>query len=789
MVNSASFAVIEDTFTHNESIKILSLDCFDTLFWRRVAKPADIFYTLDVDVKERIDAERQARMKKLLHGENDEVSIYDIYAELVPGASAQDIENLVGQEIAREIKHGYVFDSALNILKLAKQRNIKTIIVSDIYYNAKQLGQIIESVSPEAFKLIDTIYCSSQHGVGKTNGLWKKVLEKENVKPKNIFHVGDNIKADYTAPTKLGVTANHFLQHEKTVSDVLSLRENAALVALPECRKSAAIPSVFHDWYSVHARENMTAEKILGCTVIGPILNVFAQHIQRQVINKPGTKIAFLLRDGYMPKLAYDTLYPEEETYQLRISRLTSIRSSFYDKASIESYLIETFTPMLQGRIFLKFNLHQVDVLCKHLFIDDAEKNKLLKELKACDYSIHYLISSVLAKKISQVTIAKSAEFRARLIKHLQRETGIKAGETLLLVDLGYAGTTQNKLAPILEKELDIKIEGCYLIVSPTSGWQKNRTGVVAPDRYDHRVISTLTTFIAAFEILSSSNDFSVADYEEDGTPTGKTDISEAHFARIRAAQQHALDFIRSNKNALRDATFSREALSDSVIIDLARYIYFPLPEEMQWLEQLQFEINLGTNEKIAYIDRDKAIDFVRMYGVSRIINGDIDELRTNYSAELRYLGMENAIWLMTTQRYAVGYPIVERILRKQALEVLFVINGNAVARNIDALYTYDGFYSLNIPLVNDSDVVVMIGKLCNKIEILNIGFVPDINFSNSTQNSASVELMLNGDYFIDSASVDGNIITSANESAFIYVKKSQAREQGIINITYRPLL
>ena len=65
MTTSESFNKIEQSFIQDNSVKILSLDCFDTLFWRYVAEPTDIFCQLTIGDEARIKAESKARHRKM----------------------------------------------------------------------------------------------------------------------------------------------------------------------------------------------------------------------------------------------------------------------------------------------------------------------------------------------------------------------------------------------------------------------------------------------------------------------------------------------------------------------------------------------------------------------------------------------------------------------------------------------------------------------------------------------------------------------------------------------------
>ncbi|WPM84535.1 hypothetical protein QNH14_18070 [Apirhabdus apintestini] len=87
-MNSKSFYEIAQLFAQSDA-KVLSLDCFDTLFWRKVAQPKDIFSRIGegISLKARERAEGMARLRKRRLSDVHEVTIEEIYAELEKGFS------------------------------------------------------------------------------------------------------------------------------------------------------------------------------------------------------------------------------------------------------------------------------------------------------------------------------------------------------------------------------------------------------------------------------------------------------------------------------------------------------------------------------------------------------------------------------------------------------------------------------------------------------------------------------------------------------------------------------
>src|ERR1700744_6322290 len=90
-----------DAALRQPGVSVLSLDCFDTLLWRRGPKPADAFMLLGGEMRERgalaggisastfarmrATAEQIARHRKLSETGSHEINLGDIYAEFRGG--------------------------------------------------------------------------------------------------------------------------------------------------------------------------------------------------------------------------------------------------------------------------------------------------------------------------------------------------------------------------------------------------------------------------------------------------------------------------------------------------------------------------------------------------------------------------------------------------------------------------------------------------------------------------------------------------------------------------------
>lgn len=778
---SVSFKDIEQCFLNSDA-KLLSLDCFDTLYWRNVSRPFDIFTRLGHGIcpVARTQAEAKARVKKRMTSGMEEVSISEIYAELDGHINPEEQKRLIEHELALEIEHGFLFPPALALLRQAKARGIRTIIVSDIYYNAEQLSRLLAAHSDEILTLIDHIYCSVDFGHGKSTKLWPVIIQHEQVQPQDIFHAGDNFSADYKHPAKLGVNAIHFKQNEAPIVTALEQRNIAANLLFPSSRVTAPIPSYFHACYSMALRNEISGTQLTAWTMLGPVMYAFARFIRQQSDRTPGIKLGFLMRDGYMPREAYQTLYPEETCASLRISRLTAICSAFHDRSSITDYLCDK----LVGSE--RVTAAGFKMIAKHLMLSSAHRKQITAQLEKHHYSAEYLYKKLLSDTIVQETLARSAAFRRRLIAHLRNEIQLQPGDTLMFVDLGYSGTAQNLLGPLLEKELNIKVQGCYLIAGWTPGWHKNRTAMVNPATADFRLIRTLTRFIASFEMFCSSHDFSVTDYSDGGKPTGKDNSPLQHMLpEIRQLQQQALDCVRM---AAEQAIPVSQSLWDSAAIDLARYLYLPQSEETDLLERMTFDVNLGTEVTQKIVDTQRALDYMRRYGVSRLTLDESDEQRTNNPSELRHHGIEYALSLFASSRYALSWSLANSNQRRQAMEVIFIANGQHTdCRTFSASSTFDGYVSLYIPLVTP-ELVVLAGKTLRDIEIYSVNVIEQNAIYKSGENQHSQALVLGQDYVIDGATQVNNMLLNMQDGGFIYFRLPQISAQSVLHIVYRPI-
>ena len=172
------------------SCKFLSFDIFDTILWRRVPRPTDVFALVGAKLRRegrcpdwvteaafremRIAAERKARTRRGSLGE--EVSLFDIWEAMPLETFSASIEELVDAEMAMERAFTVIDHDMADVIRLAQKHDVPVVLVSDTYFTEDQLAHLLDR--PELGSLSDVrVFRSHQHGRGKGNGLWPIVLK------------------------------------------------------------------------------------------------------------------------------------------------------------------------------------------------------------------------------------------------------------------------------------------------------------------------------------------------------------------------------------------------------------------------------------------------------------------------------------------------------------------------------------------------------------------------------------------------------------------------------------
>ncbi|MCC6440575.1 HAD family hydrolase [Thermomonas sp.] len=776
-------------------IKLLSLDCFDTILWRKVAHPADVFYTLQaspawqaigLDAQMRALSETMARKLATVRRGSSEVSLEEICKATADGLTPEAIAALQEAELQAEIDACRALPEAVALIRDAARRGIKVMIVSDMYLREPQLRRLLQACLPEdAYAAIGRVAVSCDYDMTKGGGLIKHLIQRFNLPAAGMLHIGDNPTSDWFAARAAGIRGLHLrhlpaalesrLQHQSTVLRLLE----------PDVRSRRPMPAGYHTVQAaVGAPVGIDQE--VGYTTLGPMMHAFASWLrdckQASLAQGRKVKMAFLLRDGYMPCEAYRALTGDMDGKPVYISRFAAFAASFRNAEDVERYLA----------IFSNTNMYAA--LLKQLGICGDEAKRIIEAVKKHKRPQQELIRQVLLPKHLEMITTHSAAYRARLKTYLESELGLARGDTLVFVDLGYVGNAQRVLAPMMHAEWGVDLHGWYFMCTPMAGTGATRLGMIDSTRYDPRTIATLLPFVSLLESLSTTSAGSVVDYGEDGSPIlSENATGKKQTEKVVRIQQHALDFIRQAeaRYVAGDKRPCTDDLRDAALAEFARMVFFPDREELAHYDQFALELNMGTDRVVRLHDTDRSLAELRRHGLFYAARNNLDQ-RINTPHELRHAGLEMTLSMLASYRYGLLFRAGDWTLRAEPLTALLLRGENVARLPVKAVATYDGCYRVQIPLgTGDTDVGLLFGDRHQWLQlvearVLRLGeLVLDSDFDAGTDVRNAL--------ILDGMQDHGNgLLECTSNSALVMLPAGTATAGPIklaLDIVFRPLV
>lgn len=672
--------------------RYLSLDCFDTLLWRNCIAPRDVFAELALPgggVWPRGKAEARARQRAFVGTGKGEVRIEAIYRAMMPGASDEEIDAAVARELAAEARHCYGFQPTVDLMKAAKARGLKIIIVSDTYLSQDQLRALIASAAGEdVAALIDRFFVSCDHGVGKAEGLFKPVLKALNCGPEALFHVGDNRVADQEAPTLLGIPTVHLKQFTDSAAQRLRLEAAAAAMIDPAARGSAPIVAPHRPVLALHGCDDPAQS--VGHDVLGPVMVAFARWVEEervalsQRLGRP-VKPLFLMRDGHLPLAVYRQLFGDGTgAAAVEISRFSSRRAGLRSREIIRDYLHDEDK---HGR---------VDVLSKQLGLNWNEAMKLTRGRQGFAGQAA-LNKAALESATVRTIVGRSKAYADGLIHHLKR-AGIEDGDAVMFVDLGYAGTVQTLVEPVLRERMNLHISGRYLLLRDPEISNLDKKGLIDPRHYDLAAIHALCMPIAVIEQLSTVAQGSVVGYDADGAAIRKEAGQKGHQNQVRDHIQAACVAYAAHAHegvvrpAASDDGDCRRRAAASV---LARFLFLPTADEVEVLQAFDHDVNLGSEDMVALVDPDEAETGLKRRGLFYVNQTN----RMFLPGELQRHGLSQNLALFAATRHQLELRPADFQAQRIELTGFLADETQQTIVPIEAHATHDGYFQASIPI------------------------------------------------------------------------------------------
>lgn len=481
-------------------IDLLSLDIFDTLLWRKLLLPIDLFLLLGKQFKEegwlidavpadafvelRIKAEQVARLKKQREESGKEVTLKEIYwefhgifnkisiEEMIQGKKGiineADVDELVAIEVALEKQLLVRNPDIVRLMQHAHRRHIKIVLVSNTYFNETQIASFL---GHETTSLVESTYLSCEEGYGKREGLLNRIVENHKIEPNRILHIGDSYLSDCVPAEKAGMQTIYYQKYDQQLAEVLQREWPGSCDA-----RRKLIDPLQGDFGLTFLRSSLHFSTALsgmkkreaalwnyGATLLGPILVGFVHWIYTRCQQMQQSEVLCLMREGQLYAELIRQYAPYFPSHKIEAKELWVSRRFMTHAAIVYGTPQELFSTM---------NAHPaasftVESFCHYLGVN-LEKIPYLKKLRymwLAEEEMRKTIATYLSEhsSIREEILHMAAKKREHFLKYFATRTNLSA-EQITLVDVGWSGTIQGAMQVILKlASSSSHLHGLYL--------------------------------------------------------------------------------------------------------------------------------------------------------------------------------------------------------------------------------------------------------------------------------------------------------------------------------------
>lgn len=432
--------------------KVVSFDIFDTLLFRNIYRPTDIFRIMEQEAYEqykiegfhdlRIQSEAESRNEK-----NKFESTLDEVYDVIEKKVKKDVSKLKKREIELELAFIDKNPFMKEIFDYALEKKKKVVLISDMYLPEEVVRKLLKKAGYAEVPL----YISNKYHASKGSAeLYQVACEHEKLDKKSWVHIGDNINSDYNKAKEFGIDA--------ILYDNIRTRDK---LGEPKTIVQSILRGVQNN-YLYNGNEHSYWERF-GALYASPVYYGFTNWLFR--LTKEKDNLFFLARDGYVVKKVYDKFKAKEktktDTYYLYCSRKTFQLPAFLHKTQDEAidYLC-AFTDCYDYKA-------TVGDILKNIGLDEDNYNDILSifgfsskedvinqnNLSQVRRLLKYLYSDI------EIELTKAEKI---VLKYLKQENYFKY-DRINIMDVGWAGSIQEALKLIAGK----KVMGYYFGTIP----------------------------------------------------------------------------------------------------------------------------------------------------------------------------------------------------------------------------------------------------------------------------------------------------------------------------------
>ena len=602
---------------NNDEIKIVSFDIFDTLFFRKCLLPENIFEIVGENAyvkkyfdtpsgfkKYRMYAEKNAR---LTNKHLQDVTLNLIYKELsIPKKAKEKIKQI---ELDIEKDFLVVNYDLEKYIEYSIEKGKKVILISDMYLSQDELKYVCLNKLKNINK-VSKIYVSSEYKLTKAKGtLFLKVLEEENTKPNELFHIGDNKISDNLIPKDLNINTLYygFSHVQEVTNDYERIYINKDIKKGNNVRKLAILRNPYKNEFESFYFN-------FGASIFGPILFEFSHWLNDLSKKYKIEQYNFILREGFIFNKYFKKLFPSAKTNLVYASR-NSTFPIVIDLDNMSSILLGT------QRAFTINDLYKsLEIKIKNKKILPY-KNELLSKA-----SLINIDNITLYEKIREDLVSRESEISEKNIeqKALIKEyfTSLEISKKSIFIDFGSGGTILNRIKDILPKKQIPKINALFFINDRGYEIQsKNQTLSFLPYNQETlKYIETISRSPEVFEILLNLDLATTLNYskiENKVIPnTLIPNCNQDSIYRIKESFFKGIDsfFDTAKLYKIKKNTYNR----DFLVKLLSRVINLPTKYEINLFGNLENDEGNNSAYRYKIVDEQK-IELINNFGLENI--------------------------------------------------------------------------------------------------------------------------------------------------------------------------
>jgi hypothetical protein len=330
--------------------------------------------------------------------------------------------------------------------------------------------------------------------------------------------------------------------------------------------------------------------------------------------------------------------------------------------------------------------------------------------------------------------VTRSARFAERLIAHLQ-QAGVAPGDAVVFADLGYNGSAQNLVEPVLRERMGLHVAGRYLVMREEAPSGLDKRGYFDTRNTDFRVLDAICGPISLVEQLCTKAQGSVVDYKANGEPVRATESIKTLQSATRDAVQAACisyaEVARASGPVSRsDGAEARRIAATGL---LGRLLFLPSHAELGVIEAFEHDFNCGSTQQVKMIDPVASRADLRRRGL--LYTGSAD--RMFLPGEFRRHGLPLSLSFLVTSRFKLDFKGADFNGEPIKLPVILMDERGQAIIEVDAWATHDGYYAASVPVGRAAySAAVSWGQLYDYVELEEMSFHRVADFAEATPDA-----------------------------------------------------